>query len=79
VNSPRLYVEYSTTFTTTVGSFLDIGVSPVSASMSTATYVVSNWIDLVEGARADVFFTVLQNGGDGTADPALGPVSVEFR
>ena len=79
VNSPRLYVEYYTSFTTTVGTFIAIGASAANASLSAAGLVDSGWINLVTGAKADIFITVLQNGGDGAADPALGPVTVHFK
>lgn len=79
VNSPRLYVEYHTSFTTTVGTYSAIGASAVNCSLSAAGYVDSGWINLVAGAKADVFVTVLQNGGNAAADPALGPVVVQFK
>ena len=79
VNTPRIYVEYSPTFATAIGSYINIGTSPVSASLTTAGFVTSPWVELESGARGDVFFTVLQHGGDGVADPALGPITVEFR
>lgn len=79
VNSPRIYLEYSTSFTTTVGSYLDIGSSAVTASLASATFVDTGWINLVAGAKADVFITVLMNGGDAAADPALGMIAAHFK
>jgi hypothetical protein len=73
-------VGYSTTFTTTVGSFSDIGTSPVVASLTTAGVARSAWVPLATNAAADaVYVTVLQEGGNASASPALGPVIVEFR
>lgn len=79
VNSPRLYVEYATSFTTTVGSYLAIGASAVNCSLAAVGLIDSGWINLVAGAKADVFVTVLQNGGNAAADPALGPIAVQFK
>jgi hypothetical protein len=79
-NTPQLRVGYSTTFTTTVGSFSDIGTSPVVASLTTAGVARSAWVPLATNAAADaVYVTVLQEGGNASASPALGPVIVEFR
>jgi hypothetical protein len=78
-NTPRVYVEYSTSFTTTVGSYATIGSSAVENSLTTAGYVDSGWINLATGAKAEVYVTILQNGGDAAADPALGPTIVRFR
>lgn len=78
-NTPRVYAEYHTSFTTTVGTFSDIGSSAVNCSLASTGVIDSGWIDLVAGAKADVFVTVLQNGGDGAADPAVGGVYLHFR
>ena len=80
VNTPQVRVVYSTTFTTTVGSFSDIGTSPVVASMTTAGVARSAWVPLATNAAADaVYVSVLQEGGDTVADPVIGMLTVEFR
>lgn len=79
VNSPRIYAEYHTSFTTTVATYSGIGTSVVSCSLTTAGLVDSGWVPLVTGAKADVFVTVLQNGGNAAADPAVAHVSLQFR
>jgi hypothetical protein len=78
-NSPRVIIMYSTSYTITPGSFSDIGTTQVSASMSTATVAQSAWIDLVAGAKADVFIAGLTHGGDGVADPIIALVVAYFR
>lgn len=78
-NSPRVIIMYSTTYTVLPGSYSDIGTSQVSASMSSATVSQSAWIDLVAGAKADVFIAGLTHGGDGVADPIISMVMAEFR
>lgn len=80
VNNPRLIVKYATSWTTTLGSYSDIGTSEVSASLATATLATSGWIDLAAGAQIEsCYVTVVQIGGDGVADPAFAHVDVEFR
>lgn len=79
VNSPRIYARYRTTFSTTVGDYLLMGATEIQCSLSSTGVADSGWIDLVSGAQADVFLTVIQNGGDAAADPALGMVTVRFR
>jgi hypothetical protein len=79
VNSPRLELQYATSFTVTVGSYLDIAASPLSLSLSAAGVIDTGWVNLVAGAKANVYLTVTQNGGDGVADPALGPVTAYFK
>ena len=78
-NSPRLYVEWATAFTTTAASFSNIGTSAVNVSLTSAGHVDTGWIPLAPAAKATGFVTVLMNGGDAAADPALGPVIVYFR
>lgn len=79
-NSPRLYAEYHTSFTTTVGTYSTLGTSVVSVSLTTAGHVATAWTALAAGAIADgIFLTVLQNGGDAAADPAVAQVVLEFR
>lgn len=81
-NSPRIVLRYRTAFSTTIGNWTstqDIGSSEVSCSMTTAGVIMSSWISLVSGAKADVYLSVIQTGGDATADPVLGPIYACFR
>jgi hypothetical protein len=81
-NSPRLIARYKTVasgFSTTVGDYVDIGTSEVSASLSALGVISSSWIDLAAAAQADVFLTIVQAGGDGAADPRYGMLGLEFR
>lgn len=79
VNSPRVYLQFHTSFTTTVATYSDCAATPVSCSLTNTGLIDSGWMSLVAGAKADVFLTVMQNGGDGAADPAVGPVIAYFR
>lgn len=78
-NTPRIYARYLTTYSTTVGDYLAMGATEVECSLTTAGLIDSGWIDLVPGAQADVFLTVIQIGGDAAADPALGHVALDFK
>jgi hypothetical protein len=73
----RLYPQFSTDGSafTTIGS----GTGGDSASMAAPGAVASGWINLPAGAKADVVFRIAQNGGNGTADPALGSVALQFK
>ena len=78
-NTPKVRLRYSTSFTTTATNYSDIGTSEVGASLTTAGFVDSGWIDLAAGAKADVYIAIIQTGGDGAADPALGLTHAHFR
>lgn len=81
VNSPRLYPKYITTNDASIANFTTIGtgLTTEAASLAAVDIVASDWIALPAGAKADVFFAVAQNGGDGAADPATGSVSLQFK
>ena len=70
-----LILRYATTYTQTVASYLDIGASVVSASANVAnTYLDTGWINLVAGAKAEVFIVPIGISGNGTLDPQFGSV-----
>lgn len=79
-NNPRIYAQFHTAFTTTPGTFSPLGASgDVDVSLAAAGHVETPWTNLATAAIADVFLTVLMNGGDAAADPALGAVAIQFR
>ncbi len=78
-NSPKLTLKYSTTYTTTASSYVNIGTSAVEVSLTTATLVDTGWIDLDSSAKAEVYVTIIQTGGDGAADPRVGITHAHFR
>lgn len=79
INNPRIYLEYHTSFSTTVGDYSDIGDSLVSTGLTAAGLIDTGWIDLVASAQDDVVIALLQNGGNAASDPQLGPIMVQFR
>lgn len=81
-NSPRIYLEYHTAFSTTLGDYVAIGSSAVECSLTAAGFIDTGWINLVAGAKADVFIAILQNGGQTTppaTPPSIGGLCVQFR
>lgn len=75
-----LELEYVTTYTQTAASYLTIGSSAVSVAVNvTDTYLDSGWINLVAGAQASVFLSIIGSGGNGTLDPQFGHVVAEFK
>lgn len=78
-NSPRLRLRYRTTFSATVGDYSDIGTSEVATSLTSTGVISSGWIDITDLAKADVYVTVTQIGGDGAADPVIGFINAYFR
>ncbi len=74
--SPRLILRYRTAFSTVVTDYIDIGITPVQTSLSTIGLIDSGWINVTALAKAEVFLTVVQIGGDGAADPVLGLIGI---
>jgi hypothetical protein len=73
----KLILRYSPTFSTTVGSYIDIGTSECSVTVDvTNTYLDSGWIEIDDSAKDDVFIAVVGNGGNGTLDPTFGNISI---
>jgi len=77
----KLILRYKASpFTQVVANYSDIGASEVSVAVNvTNTYLETAWINLVAGAKADVFIALLGSGGDGALDPAFGYVHAEFK
>lgn len=76
----KCYLKYYTSYSETVGDYLDIGTSSVEVAIdSTDTCVASSWVNLAAGAIADIFVAVTGDGGDGVIDPTFGLVAADFR
>lgn len=79
-NTPKLVAKYLGSFSTTAGDYADLGASEVSVSLASTGLITSGWAALAAGAIDTVrYLAVIQQGGDGAADPALGPIHLEFR
>lgn len=72
-----LRAEFATTDGGTYAA-LDNSTGPNVAIDTTGTKV-SSWVNLTTAARADVFLRIVGVGGDGTVDPDLGLISIQFR
>jgi len=77
----KLILRYKASpMTQVVANYSDIGASEVSLAVNvTNTYLETAWINLVAGAKADVFMALLGSGGDGALDPAFGAIVAEFK
>ena len=76
----KVILRYRTAFDTTAANWLDIGTREVSCAINSQNnVVVSNWINLAAGAKADVFVCPLMSGGDGVLDPIVGSVTAQFK
>ena len=75
-------LRYSTSYTTTAGSYSVAGASSteISASLAVAsTMADSGWIDLEPTAKADVYIAPIAVNGDAAADPVVSAINVQFR
>lgn len=79
-NTPKIYVEYFTSFSTTVGDYLTLGSSAVEVSIAAAGVIQTSWIPLVAGAKiSDCYLALLSSGGNGVAAPVIGYATLELR
>lgn len=64
----------------TASSYSDIGTSEVSVAVNVANNIlVTSWINMVSGAKDDVWVTILGIDGDNTISPQFGNIYAEFR
>jgi hypothetical protein len=78
----KLLVRYQATTGTPFDEslYLAIGTSEVSLAVDTTNNIlVTSWIDLVSGAKSDVWVALMGIDGDTTADPVFGNIYAEFR
>lgn len=80
-NTPKFRVKYYTTYSTTVGNYLQLGsAAQVEVSVVNTGYLDTGWLALASGAAATgVYIAATELGGDAAADPALGYTEVMFR
>jgi hypothetical protein len=74
---------YSTTYTQTAGSYLQLGSAAqveVVPSTTANAFFDSGWINLASGAiAADIYIAIVGLNGNGTLDPVYGSITVEFQ
>lgn len=81
-NSPRIKLEYATTFgaNTTDYSPIGTGATEVSAAISTTNALTnSGWVALTDAAKAEIYIALMQDGGDGVEDPAIASITVSVK
>lgn len=80
-NTPLLRLRYKTgAYSTVVGNYLQIGASAECEFSLTGTGAKdTGWVDLAAGCTGDVQVALIELGGDGVADPAMGHLHVFFR
>ena len=73
--------KYYTSYSTTVGNYLQLGASSqVEFSIAATGYADTGWVDLATAAKINgCFICFTESGGDGVADPALGATDILFR
>lgn len=74
VNSPRIYLQYSTDGVNWTGDGTGGNIS-----LSSTGAKETAWIALPAGAIGNIYVRVAQNGGNGSANPALGNVTIQLR
>lgn len=76
----KAILRYFTSQSATASDYLDIGTSEVSVVLTgTNAALITSWIDLAAGAKADVFLNVITSGGDGVVDPIVGGIVLQFK
>jgi hypothetical protein len=81
-NNPRIYLRTSgASFSTTLADYSAIGVSAteVEVSLAATGLIDSGWIAMDSTITGDFYFALLQNGGDGAADPTVSAIYAQFR
>lgn len=84
VNSPRLYLQYTTQSPTTASpTWVTIGAGTVASgeavTMGSSANRSTSWITIPAPAKGDILFRVATNGGDGVEDPQVASVVVQFK
>lgn len=75
-----IILRYNTSYTQNANLWSTIGTTSVQLGVNnTNQFLETAWIDLVAGAKADVFIALMGSGGDGAADPIFGMITAEFR
>jgi hypothetical protein len=73
----QLRVQYSTDLST--WNYVDGASGPAVATDVATTTVAGSWVNIVVGAKADVYLRVVSFGGDGIVDPSFGNVVVQVK
>ena len=76
----QLFIRYQTSNNYTAANFLLMGASEIATAIDNTSQIDdSGWINLVAGAKADVYIAFQGSGGDGATSPAFGAIEMQFR
>jgi hypothetical protein len=82
VANSTIRAVYSTTYTQTAGSFLQLGsAAQVETIIGTTinAFFDSGYINMAAGAiAANIYIAIVGLNGNGTADPVYGSITLEF-
>lgn len=79
-NSPKMTLKYKTgAWSSTVGDYADLGVTPIECALSSVGLIDSGWIAKAAGFTGDCLIAITEQGGDGVADYILGNLSAYFK
>lgn len=78
-NTPKLSLQYYTSYTTAPGTYLDAGVDPIEISLASTGLIDSGWVELADAAKDDVYLVLIQSGGDGVAAPVICRTFIETK
>ena len=80
VSGSKVRALYSASHDLTIGNYLTLGSSEVQVTVDAAsTLTDSGWINLVTGAKADVWIGLAGIDGNGAADPIFQHIWIQFR
>ncbi len=82
VNNPRLYPQYDPAETMTAFTTVGAGTVASGEAIDVSTvggFKTTSWIALDVNSKADLWWRVGENGGNGTADPAYSSVYLQFK
>lgn len=76
-----LELKYHTSFSTTVGSYSQIGQAALSVAIDTTnTLLDTGWIDIDSSAKASaIYLAIVGAGGNGVISPNFGVAQAWFR
>lgn len=80
LNTPKLALHFKTGANSALAvDYAAAGTSAVSISLAAVGHVSSGWVNLDDAAKTDVLLTLIESGGNGSADPVLGWLHLEFK
>lgn len=80
LNTPQVELRYKTgANSATESDYLTVGITPVVIGLEAVGHVSSGWVTLDDAAKTDVLLTLIEGGGNGSDDPVLGWLHLEFK